>query len=252
MDNYPNQTPVDREINVNPSIVLSCKINADGIIEYVNHSFSEVSGYEEFEIIGESMDILHHPDVPKVIYDILKERLSKNESVKLINKQLAKDGRYYWLLSEYETKLNEAGKLVAHYSHSVTAPPFAVHKISSLYKILTKIESKSNNTDVSKRYLIGFLEERNLNYNQFIDELCANQPEFEKTFQQQPANLEQPVTEIFPTKNKVQKENSGLHLNNLSYNANFDISNQDRIDTAAKHRPKVKKKKSLLKKVFGK
>jgi len=251
MENYPNKTPIDREISINPSSILMCKINSDGIIEYVNHSFSEVSGYEEFEIIGESMDILRHPDVPEIIYEILRERLSKNESIKLIDKQLAKDGRYYWLLSEFETKLNDAGELVAHYGHSVTAPTFAVHKISALYKILLKIESKSSNTEVSKRYLIGFLEERNLNYNQFIDELCANQPEYEKPLFQQPQIVNKPIVDLKP-KPSIQDQNTGLYLNNLNYNANLDLSNLNQAERPKQNRAPVKKKKSLLKKVFGK
>ncbi len=247
MENYPNQSPVDREINVNPSIVLSCKISADGFIEYINHSFSEVSGYEEFEIIGESMDVLRHPDVPQIIYEILKERLSKNEPIKLITKQLAKDGRFFWLLSEYESKLNDAGELIAHYSHSVAAPTFAVHKISSLYKILSKIESKSGNTEVSKRYLIGFLEERNMNYNQFIEELCIHQPKFEQQIQPQITN---PIQSNIQPDPILQKQNRP-RLNDLTYNANLDLTNSNRIHSPI-NSPKTKKKKSLLKKVFGK
>lgn len=242
MDNYPNQSPVDREININSSSVLMCKINAKGIIEYVNPSFSETCGYQEYEIIGESLDILHHPDVPQVIYNVLKERLQNNESVRLIIKQLAKDGRYYWVLSDFETKTDESGNLIAHYSHSVAAPTYAVHKINSLYKILTKIESKTKNTDVSKRYLIGFLEERSLNYNQFIEELSVYRHEYEKPFQKQQIHQEQ----------NNQDRNINSHLNNMSYSSSFDISNADKTKIPNQKKPLAKKKKSLFKRVFGK
>ena len=242
MEKYPNQTPVDREINVNPAQTVTCKIDSDSIIEYVNHAFSELSGYEEFEIIGESMDILRHPDMPDVIYEILNERLEKKEPMKLINKVLAKDGRYFWLLSDFDTKVNEKDDQIAHYSHSVAAPSYTVHKINSLYKILSKIESKSGDTEVSKRYLVGFLEERNLSYDQFIEELSINHPEYEKPFQQ-PA---------FPQRIIEKDKDSNTQIQAMSYNSNLDLSSIEKSNAPVQTSKKNPKKKSFLKKVFGK
>lgn len=242
MEKFPKQTPVDREINVNPAQTLTCKINSDSIIEYVNHAFSELSGYEEFEIIGESMDILRHPDMPDVIYEILMERLDKKEPMRLVNKILAKDGRYFWLLSDFETKVNEKNDQIAHYSNSLAAPSFTVHKINSLYKILSKIESKSGDTEVSKRYLVGFLEERNLSYDQFIEELSVNHPEYEKPFQQP----------TFPKQIVKAEKDSSAHIQAMSYNANLDLSSVEKTNAQPKTARKNPKKKSFLKKVFGK
>lgn len=245
MENYPNQLPVDREISVNPSTNLLCKINAEAIIEYVNHAFSEISGYEEFEIIGESMDVLRHPDMPDVIYEILTERLEKKEPIQLLNKMLAKDGRYFWLLSNFETKVDDKEKIIAHFSHSVAAPSYTVHKINSLYKILSKIESRTGGTEVSKRYLIGFLEERNLSYNEFIEDLSINHPEYEKPFQQ-PAHTERIDS---------QKKNvTSSHAQAMTYNSNLDLDSLEKKEPPApkKQRKTSPKKKSFLKKVFGK
>lgn len=242
MEKFPKQTPVDREINVNPAQTLTCKINADSIIEYVNHAFSELSGYEEFEIIGESMDILRHPDMPDVIYEILKERLDKKEPMRLVNKVLAKDGRYFWLLSDFNTKVNEKSDQIAHYSNSVAAPSFTVHKINSLYKILSKIESKSGDTVVSKRYLVGFLEERNLSYDQFVEDLSINHPEYEKPFQQP----------VFPKRTIETEKDSATHIQAMSYNTNLDLSSVEKKNPPVQKENKNPKKKSFLKKVFGK
>lgn len=231
MDNFYNPAPIDREIKVNPSLVLMVKVNKEGIIEYINHSFSEISGYEEFEIIGESMDLLRHPDMPKVIYNMLLERFESKEPIRLINKALAKDGRYFWLISDFETKVENEGNAVAHYSHSFAAPSYAVHKVDSLYKILSNIEMKSGNVETSKRYLIGFLEERNMTYNQFIEELSVNRPELEENihpefFNNNPQQFNRPI--------------SHQSINNM-------MSQQTHHE-----QPKAKKPKSLLKKVFGK
>lgn len=227
MENFYNPNPIDREIKVNSSTVLMLKVNKDGIIEYINHSFSEVSGYEEFEIIGESLDLLKHPDVPNAIYDLLKERFSKKESVRILNKILAKDGRYFWLMSDFETKTNASGEVMAHYAHCYAASSFATHKIDSLYKILLNIELKTGSTEVSKKYLLGFLEERNMDYDQFVAELSQKRPEFEDI-----SNMDfSPITR--------QPINLQSHKPQIPITNNSDTTKQ-------------KKQKSLLKRVFGK
>lgn len=231
MESRANITPIDKEISISPSAVFNCKINPEGKIDYANHQFCEVSGYEEYELIGEPMQIFRHPDMPEVFFEILNERLQKKEPMRLFAKFLAKDGRYFWLMIDFETKVDKEGNILAHYSSSKAAPLYAVHKIASLHDILAKIEEKTGNTEASRRYLIGFLEERNMNYNQFVEELSVSHPEYEKPFQ---ASYTTQATTL----------NQGL-----GYNPSFDLAG----DFTSPHKVKgQKKKKTLLKKLFGK
>ncbi len=239
MTNYTNPNLSDREISINPSSLLNCKINNEGIIEYVNQQFCEICGYEEFEIIGESIEKLRHPDMPKIFFEVLRERLAKRESMRLIAKFLAKDGRYYWLMTDFDTKVNNAGEVQAHYNRSIAAPSFAVHKISSIYKILSKIEAKTGNTKTSERYLVGFLEERNLTYNEYIEDLCVSRLEYENPPIAQP--------------NVSQQSQSPFQ--NQSFNTNIDLlhSNSNVLATKPEPEPEApNKKKSLFQRIFGK
>lgn len=234
MDNYSKQTPIDKEISINPSATFNWKISPNMLIDYANHHFCEISGFEEYELIGESIEKLRHPDMPKVILEVLYERLEKKEPMRLINKTLAKDGRYFWLMVDFETKVDKSGEVIAHYGISKIAPQYAVHKINALYKILSKIEEKTGGSEASKRYLIGFLEERNHTYNKYIEELSINHPEYEKPFQQQ----------TFSQRAALQTETPpNTNFNDLS----FDLS-----QSGNRENRKPAKKKSLLKKVFGK
>jgi hypothetical protein len=47
------------------------KTNAFGIIEYANKVFVDVSGYEDYELMGQPHNIIRHPDMPKVIFKVL-------------------------------------------------------------------------------------------------------------------------------------------------------------------------------------
>lgn len=235
MTNHDAPSPTDREISINPAAVLNCKINKKGVIEYVNQQFCEVSGYEEFEIIGESIEILRHPDMPEIFFKVLNERLAKKESMSLIAKFLAKDGRYFWLKTEFDTKVGKNDEVIAHYNRSVAAPSYAVHKINSIYKILTKIEEKTGDTKTSERYLVGFLEERNLTYNEYIEELSASRPEYENTAIVQPDVAQKPQSPF----------------QNQSFNSNVDLLHSNKnVNTPKKEAPV--KKKSLFQRIFGK
>jgi PAS domain S-box-containing protein len=236
MENIHNfQSPSDREISISPSYVFNCKVSPEGLIDYANHQFCEVSGYEEFELIGESMELLRHPDMPEIFFHILLDRLQKKEPMRLIAKFLAKDKRYFWLMIDFETKADSDGNIIAHYSHCTAAPQYAIHKVSTLHRILSKIEEKTGDTEASKRYLIGFLEERNMTYNQYVEELSISHPEYEKPFQQQTYTQRAPQDRVMNS-----------HFDNLAYKASLDTFNDNSINK------KQLKKKSLLKKVFGK
>lgn len=170
--------PRDFEVEINPNSNFYIKFNSAGHIEYVNQDFCNISGYNDYEIIDASIDILVHPDMPKIFYEILNEHLAKKEKHRLISKFIAKDGRYFWLISNFETKTNDYGEIIGHYNHCKFVPKQIVHHLSPLYNILNKIEVKTGNTKVAKRYLIGYLEELRITHDKFIENLCENANEY--------------------------------------------------------------------------
>lgn len=68
-----------------------------GIITHVNHSFVEMSGYREDELIGMAHSILRHPDMPSVAFKDLWDTVNRGEKWQGIVKNLRKDGGYYWV-----------------------------------------------------------------------------------------------------------------------------------------------------------
>ncbi|PHS57784.1 MAG: response regulator receiver protein [Sulfurimonas sp.] len=85
------QTAIDK------SNILS-RADIDGKITYVNQEFCKISAYTKEELIGQSHNILRHPDNPKSLYQDLWQTIS---SGKIWNhKQLknkAKDGATFYL-----------------------------------------------------------------------------------------------------------------------------------------------------------
>jgi PAS domain S-box-containing protein len=163
-------TPVDKEINLDPSKTIMSKTDARGIIEYANDYFMEISGYEEFELMGQPHNIIRHPDMPQVIFKLMWERLNKGENIHAFVKNLSKDGRYYWVLTNFETKFDEIGNIISHYARRKAAPKNAIYSIDKLYKTLRAIELRQD-MKTAENYLNGLLEERQMSYDEFILDL---------------------------------------------------------------------------------
>ncbi len=172
MDDFiPNTEP--RQLNVNPSLKLTFKVNEEGLIEYVNDNLSALAGFEEHELIFEPLEVLFHPDMPNTILEMLKDHLKKEKSFKAYLKMQSKDKHFFWVFTEFITK-EDVTKQKAHYCNSFAIPDNIIHRIDTLYEILKKIEFKTSDTKTSLRYLKGYLEERGKNYETYIEEIIRS------------------------------------------------------------------------------
>lgn len=174
-------TPIEKEIKLDPSRMIMSKTDPKGIIEYANDYFMEISGYEEYELMGQPHNIIRHPDMPEVVFKLLWERLHKGENIHALVKNLAKDGRYYWVLTNFETKYDPEGKIISHYAHRKAAPGNAIYQIEKLYKTLLAIE-QNKNPETAEKYFYGLLEERRQGYDAFILDLLKITPNTLKAY----------------------------------------------------------------------
>lgn len=164
--------PVAQEILLDPSKIIMSKTNTKGVIEYANDYFIEISGYQEHDLMGEPHNVIRHPDMPRSIFKLLWDTIQKGENVHALVKNLAKDGRYYWVLTNFEFKYNEKNELISYYSRRKAAPREAISEIEKLYNTLSIIEQKQN-MQVALNYFLGMLEDKKKTYNEFILELLG-------------------------------------------------------------------------------
>jgi len=152
-------TPIDEEIILDPKRYIISETDAKGKITYANDYFMEVSGYSEAELIGKPHSIVRHPDMPKVVFKLLWETISQGKNINAVVKNLAKDGRYYWIFTEFEARKNEEGEIIGYRADRKSISPHVLEIIAQLYGELLRIE-KSDGVAASEAYLIAFLKER--------------------------------------------------------------------------------------------
>ena len=164
-------THTPKEIKLSNVLSIYSRTDLQGKINYVNSYFTEVSGYTESELLGAPHNIIRHPDMPKVIFKLMWERLRKNKDILALVKNRAKNGDYYWVTTLFETKYHPYNKRPEGYlAIRKAAPKKAVDAIVPLYTKLREIEDRDG-LKASEEYLMNFLREKNMDYDTYVKDL---------------------------------------------------------------------------------
>ncbi|WP_297432104.1 PAS domain-containing protein [Sulfurimonas sp.] len=91
--------PKDKEYFFDDNVIIS-QTDIKGIITYGNRVFFQVSGYKKDELIGQSHNILRHPDMPKEVFKKMWKAIQSGQAWNGLIKNLRKDGLYYWVETE--------------------------------------------------------------------------------------------------------------------------------------------------------
>lgn len=166
-----NPVPTGKEIKIDSNTMIVSKTDEKGIITYGNSNFVEISGYKETELIGSPHNILRHPDMPKAIFYFMWESIKNGRNITAVVKNLAHNGDHYWVVTDFEIKRDQNMRVRNYIAFRQVAPKNVVKEIEPLYEKMLDIE-KEHGMDESINYLEAYLEEKNMNYNQYIDAIA--------------------------------------------------------------------------------
>jgi PAS domain S-box-containing protein len=153
-------TPKNEQIPLDPKRYIVSETDEKGRITYCNDYFMEVSGYTKDELIGKPHSMIRHPDMPKVVFKLLWETIKQGKNINALVKNLAKDGRYYWIFTEFETRKDtDTGEIIGYHAARKTVSKHVIDVIDNLYSKLLEIE-KTQGIQESEKYLIEFLKDK--------------------------------------------------------------------------------------------
>jgi len=161
----PNPSQSEKMLNVDDFIVS--KTDTNGKILYGNKTFIKMSGYEEGELLGSPHSILRHPDMPKIVFKLLWDRIKNKQEIFAYVKNLCKDGSYYWVYANVTATLDTYGSVRDF--HSVRRKPSAkaMEIIPALYASLLQAE-KNGGIEASKNLLNKTLNDKGTDYDTLI------------------------------------------------------------------------------------
>lgn len=165
---------MSQQIQLSSIKPILSRTDLKGNIKYCNTYFTEISGYSEGELLGSSHNIIRHPDMPKVIFKLMWERLKKNQDILALIKNRSKNGDYYWVTTSFETKYHPFDKTPEGYlALRRAAPQNVIKKIEPLYQKLLEIE-RADGITASEEYFLNHLRKQNKDYDTFIRELTQH------------------------------------------------------------------------------
>jgi aerotaxis receptor len=103
-----------------------------GRITYCNDAFVEVSGFTREELIGQPHNIVRHPDMPAMAFEVMWSLLKAGQPWMGLVKNRCKNGDYYWV-DAYVTPITENGRTVAFESVRSRPSRAAVRRAERLY-----------------------------------------------------------------------------------------------------------------------
>lgn len=165
-------TPIDEEIELDPKKYIISSTDIKGHITDVNDYFVEISGYQRDELMGKPHSIIRHPDMPKIVFKLMWQRLQNGQDILALVKNLAKDGRYYWIFTSFEPMKNNDMEVVGFQAHRKSAPKHTVETVADIYAKVLEVEKKDG-VDASEKFLNDYLQERGeeITFANLMDEI---------------------------------------------------------------------------------
>ncbi len=105
--------PIDEEVIFDGRSLIT-ETDLKGVITFVNRKFVEMTGYSKQEAIGQSHNILRHPDMPKAGFEGMWKLIKAGKVWDGYVKNLRKDGKYYWVDVHIVPKKDENGTIIGY------------------------------------------------------------------------------------------------------------------------------------------
>ena len=110
-----NMPVTQQEVQLKDTSQIVSKTDLKGRITFVNRDFLDVSGFSEEELIGQSHNIVRHPDMPPEAFADLWNTVKQGKPWIGIVKNRCKNGDHYWV-EAVVTPISEGGQVVGFIS----------------------------------------------------------------------------------------------------------------------------------------
>ncbi|WP_262694456.1 PAS domain-containing protein [Kordiimonas aquimaris] len=166
---------IGQEVFFDRDDLIVSKTDLDGRLTYVNHTFMEVSNYEEHELIGKQHNVIRHPNMPRAVFEMLWSTIKSGNEIFAYVVNSTKSGDHYWV-NAHVTPSFRGGAIVGYHStRRVPSAATITGKIIPLYDEMLAIEasnsSKKEGLQQSVATFKAKLADLGMSYDEFVADL---------------------------------------------------------------------------------
>ncbi|MFA6041234.1 MAG: HAMP domain-containing protein, partial [Methylophilus sp.] len=110
-----NMPVTQKEVELVDNSSIVSKTDLKGRITYINRDFIEISGFLESELIGQSHNVVRHPDMPPAAFKDLWDTVKAGKPWNGVVKNRCKNGDHYWVEANV-APIREKGQVVGFMS----------------------------------------------------------------------------------------------------------------------------------------
>lgn len=168
----PTIKPTGHAVSFREDEIIVSKTDTRGIITYANPVFVRVSGFTEAELLGAPHNLIRHPDMPRCVFKLLWDTISKGNEIFAYVVNLCKNGDHYWVLAHVTPSYSPDGTIVGYHSSRRVPSPAAIEQIKPVYKLLRETEESHAQwragMEAATELLIAQLNEIGKPYDEFV------------------------------------------------------------------------------------
>lgn len=162
--------PIENEILIPEHDEIISKTDPKGIIIEANEVFARISGYKVNELLGASHNVIRHPDMPKIMFKILWDRIKDKENIMAVVKNLAKDGSYYWVITDFVTTVDQNRNVLYYSAYRKPINQKVKDAVIPLYKALCALEDLGG-IELSESFFNDYFHRLGMTYDEMIEEI---------------------------------------------------------------------------------
>ena len=128
-----NMPVTQKEVELSDSSSIVSKTDLKGRITYINRDFIDISGFTEAELIGQSHNIVRHPDMPPEAFADLWNTVKAGKPWNGMVKNRCKNGDHYWVEANV-APIRQGGAVIGYMSVRSKATRQQIEEADRLYR----------------------------------------------------------------------------------------------------------------------
>ena len=162
-----NIVPNNNEKVLDNDDFIVSKTDIKGKITYCNQIFKVMAQYDEEELIGKPHNIIRHPDMPKIAFQVAWDLIQSGKEFFGFVKNLRHEGGFYWVFTTITPDFDSGNNIIGFTSVRRKANPDALNIIIPLYRDLVNAE-RTGGVSSSLKLISDLLESKKMEYNELI------------------------------------------------------------------------------------